>query len=196
MYRLLILLLCTHLQSLSPAVQAVALPPTNTDIDNRSSHLTLGAFPPAPPHAPRMPWNQHICHNDQLAPEMYLTFTYGRRLSYTAMRTALDASKQKARSSIASGDGDRDLPWFPAWSSHDPRTGIAITARHFRRRLLRYEIFTYEQVLQGIELLDFCGYGHENFEEMWAFVFVGGRQVGYLWMNSVLDILTAKHGGV
>ena len=39
----------------------------------------------------------------------------------------------------------------------------------------------------AIDLMEWCGFARNQFSEIWAEVYVNGRQVGWIWMYRILD---------
>ena len=79
----------------------------------------------------------------------------------------------------------RPIPYLGVFCVERVETfGIQIKAlaKRLSGRAARYESFTYGQVLQAVQLFEYCGLYLGEFEEMWAYVFFEGRQVGYLAM--------------
>ena len=72
---------------------------------------------------------------------------------------------------------------------------MSIQARRFRKNpIVQYEMFTLNQALAAVELLELCGLARKNNLEMWAYVFVRRKRVGYIYMDRKLDVNDQRNG--
>ncbi len=80
-------------------------------------------------------------------------------------------------------DGGADEPIREATLAWDSHRHISISARGLRKHWWSRSPFTIWQAAVAVHLLELCGYAEEIYEEMFAFVFVGQVQVGYIWLK-------------
>lgn len=125
---------------------------------------------------------------------MHLTFTFGERLSPTRIHKALDDARTHNKVRIDAGLGDHPIPnasvndYTVGWgrmTDHDGRWRkiSRIKAIPYRKHPFSRIEFTIAQVAQALDLLERCGLAEGIHEEMWAYVFVEGKRVGYIWLE-------------
>ena len=60
---------------------------------------------------------------------------------------------------------------------------LVINTRPYLEYPLSKVVLTISQCVDALSLLEQCGWKLGNYEEMWAFVFVGNVQIGYIWLR-------------
>lgn len=112
---------------------------------------------------------------------MHLTFTFGDRLTETRIVTLLAEARRAVNVAIELGAGAKRVrqTWCIAW---DLSRHIYMFAAPLRQTIFteKYAL-SVANVLPAIDLVERCGIAQGHVEEMWAYVFVGGRHVGYIW---------------
>ena len=95
----------------------------------------------------------------------------------------LAEARKAVNVAIELGAGAKRLrqTWCIAW---DLSRHIYMFAAPLRKTIFteKYALSVFS-VLTAIDLVERCGIAQGHVEEMWAFVFVGGRHVGYIWMQ-------------
>ncbi|KAL8655570.1 MAG: hypothetical protein Q9226_002995 [Calogaya cf. arnoldii] len=127
--------------------------------------------PPVTSTAPPQPWNDHLCHVSALY-GIHLTFSWGTTLSRAGIGALLNTSKRTFRIIINQGRGDESIP-APWDSIVIPYQGLELTACQ-----VDSDALTYRQVYQATDLLQLCGYDRGYRDEMWAYIWLGERQIG------------------
>lgn len=93
----------------------------------------------------------------------------------------LRMAKELTRLVIAEGGAEETISQATlAWDSN---RHISISARGLRKHWWSRSPFTIWQAAVAVNLLERCGYAEEIYEEMFAYVFVGKVQVGYIWLK-------------
>ena len=112
---------------------------------------------------------------------MHLTFTFGDRLTETRIVMLLAEARRAENVAIELGAGAKRVrqTWCIAW---DLSRHIYMFAAPLRKTIFteKYAL-SVSDVLLAIDLVERCGIAQGHVEEMWAYVFVGGRHVGYIW---------------
>lgn len=139
---------------------------------------------PASYGSPPKPWNQHICRNEAAYPGISLTFSWGAKHSTASIVALFRTAREFLGHIISAGQGDRSVPSLEnVVLGNSGGSGVFMVARSLKRRFRTTEPFTFNQASQAVELLQICGLDRGRREEMWANVFVGKKQVGYIYMG-------------
>ena len=140
--------------------------------------------------APPKPWNQHICVDVSEPVEVHLTFSWGAKLSPRSLTTLFSSAKKVIHDILVSGRGE-----LPIASSENfiiarsDGTGVFLVARAVRKLFRSTESFTFDQVAEAVRLLYMCGLEEGRFEEMWANVYDGRRQIGVIYIGHPISAM-------
>ncbi|KAL8752377.1 MAG: hypothetical protein Q9184_005756 [Pyrenodesmia sp. 2 TL-2023] len=144
------------------------------------------------PNHPSRPWDENLCRSS-LHPQTHLTFTFGERLSASRIQGLLDSARTHNDLDIEAGFGNDPIPnasmndYTVGWVRTMEHPGRKILARlkaiPYRKYPFSRNVFTFAQVEQALDLLERCGLAEGIQKEMWAYVFVEGKRVGYIWME-------------
>ncbi|KAL8906509.1 MAG: hypothetical protein Q9207_001995 [Kuettlingeria erythrocarpa] len=172
-YHFASLLLCSLL--LPPPGHARAL---DIGISERDPQ---GSLPLFATYGPPKPWNKQICRGDANQSDLFLTFAWGAIHAKASIVAVFASAKQRLDPIIQAGYGDRPIP--PAdHNIGESGTGVAIVARPFKR-LFKVEPFTYSEIAQAVHLLQNCGMDQGHYQEMYANVFLGKKQIGTIYIG-------------
>ncbi|KAL8931036.1 MAG: hypothetical protein Q9208_000138 [Pyrenodesmia sp. 3 TL-2023] len=130
-------------------------------------------------YGPPKPWNKQICRDNANHPDLFLTFAWGAVHPKVSIVALFASAKQRLDPIIKAGYGDRPLP--PA--NHiigESGTGLFIVVRPLKK-LFKVEPFTYNEIARAVHLLQKCGMDQGHYQEMWANVVVGKRQIGTIY---------------
>lgn len=127
---------------------------------------------------PHRPWDDHHCQSS-LVPNMHLTFTFGERLTMTRITLLIRSARSELKERIDAGTGNNPLRGrlILAW---DLARGTGMIVQPWLTLLPLYQINVFE-IAQAVDLMERCGIAQGHVEEMWAYVYVHGRHVGFLW---------------
>lgn len=59
---------------------------------------------------------------------------------------------------------------------------IIITTRPYLKYLWSKVVLNVQQCIDAVSLLERCGWLRGIYEEMWAFIWAGNVQIGYIWL--------------
>ena len=126
------------------------------------------------------PWDDHHCQSS-LIPNMHLTFTFGERLTMTRITLLIKSARAALKERIDAGIGNNPLRGrlILAWDL-TRGTGMIVQPISTWFTPPGFQINSFE-IAQAVDLIERCGIAHGHIEEMWAYVFVHGSHVGYLW---------------
>ncbi|KAL8849208.1 MAG: hypothetical protein Q9221_005786, partial [Calogaya cf. arnoldii] len=147
-------------------------------------HYTSGY--PIPSYAPPQPWNDELCQS-ALYPDVQLTLSFGDRLSEGRIHSVIANAKAGTKALIDGGWGNHPIlagrhDYLVGW---DEERWVVIYANPYRQAPLFRNVFTFAQAAAAVGLLERCGVARGRNEEMWAYVIVRGKKVGYVWMEDV-----------
>lgn len=129
---------------------------------------------------PPKPWNEHRCQRPGIDRDVFLTFSWGAPISESRIVRTL----YECRIHLVDGVerlhlGDDPLP-FPSMNlAIENRYGVKVNLS-FYRSIARREVVTWSQALAAVNLLEFCGVRVGNYDEMWAYIYAEGKQIGYI----------------
>ncbi|KAL8762779.1 MAG: hypothetical protein Q9184_001261 [Pyrenodesmia sp. 2 TL-2023] len=173
-YQFASLFLCSSLLS-SPG-HARALDARSSSLSTRDPQNSL---PLLGTYGPPKPWNKHICRDDANHSDLLLTFAWGAVHPKASIVALFASAKQRLDPIIQAGYGDRLIS--PA--NHmigESGTGIFIVVRPLKK-LFKVEPFTYNEIARAVHLLRTCGMDRGQYQEMYANVVVGKRQIGTIY---------------
>ncbi|KAI4205799.1 MAG: hypothetical protein LQ346_001378 [Caloplaca aetnensis] len=175
-YRLASLLLCSLLLP-SPG-HARALDARSIGLSERDPQSSLPHFAT---YGPPKPWNKQTCRDNANQSDLFLTFAWGAIHSKASIVALFASAKQRLDPIIQAGYGDRPIPL----SDHiigESGTGVSIVARPFKR-LFKVEPFTYSDIARAVHLLQNCGMDQGHYQEMYANVLLGKKQIGTIYIG-------------
>ncbi|KAL8923254.1 MAG: hypothetical protein Q9172_003196 [Xanthocarpia lactea] len=147
-----------------------------------------------PPRAPKRPWDEYLCQNGRYRyPDFYLTYSEGAPRSGGAIHDVLEDAVRTLNLLIEEGDGDKNIPvpHYDITNIWETRMSLELWRRH--RFGIRHTGFTVNQALAAVELMQWCGVMKGHYSEMWAYVFAGGKQIGYVFYHRV-DVYQGRDG--
>ncbi|KAL8861615.1 MAG: hypothetical protein Q9178_002140 [Gyalolechia marmorata] len=140
------------------------------------------------------PWDEYLCQNGRYRyPDFYLTFSEGAPRSGGAIHDVLEESMKILNIMIELGYGDKNIPVprYDITTLWDKMMSLEIRRHH--RFGIRYSDFTITQALAAVELLQWCGVRKGRYTEMWAYVFAGGKHIGFVFYERI-DVYQGRNG--
>ncbi|KAI4169498.1 MAG: hypothetical protein LQ343_005638 [Gyalolechia ehrenbergii] len=176
LYQLILSTLLSQL--LAPPILGLALTPQEPPVD---------AKPIWPPEAPPFPWAEQECRHPRF-PNFYLTFTWGQPLPRDAIYATTQDAEDSVRQFIRDRMGSKPVP-SPrgidlGWNVKD---NIVITVRPYKKYMFSKNRFSFFRASDAEQLIGYCGLDSQVYKEMWAFVFHGPQQIGYIWLARSVD---------
>ncbi|KAI4093258.1 MAG: hypothetical protein LQ339_007736 [Xanthoria mediterranea] len=141
-----------------------------------------------PPDSPERPWNDHICRKSLVA-DVHLTFEYDDPVPQGRLMGVINKARTELREWI-----DADIP-----QGLRPGTMIIWPAGGFDGRIQPGDVLLsvqpvdrvypsyatheiqYSDVLKAVDLLEWCSVAQGYIEGIYAYIYVQGRHMGYMW---------------
>ncbi|KAL8784831.1 MAG: hypothetical protein Q9213_003735 [Squamulea squamosa] len=140
---------------------------------------------PLPVHAPPEPWNEEICRSG-LHPNVHLTFSWGEPLHRTRLYRVLRAGQKRMDYLIGLDPSMANHPILePTYMIEFWEEDSIILVAKQKKHNFRYRMFTLNQLLAALDMMELCGLARGIYQEMWAYVFVGEVQVGYVYVQRI-----------
>ncbi|KAL8941351.1 MAG: hypothetical protein Q9216_002290 [Gyalolechia sp. 2 TL-2023] len=160
---------------LAPQIHALALAP-------QQQNPAVDAKLKWPENAPPFPWNENECRHPRF-PDFYLTFTWGRPLPRDVIYAITQEAQAFVREVISQRMGNKPVPspdgFSLAWSREE---NVELTVRPHKKYMFSKNRFSVFQASDAEQLIEYCGLQSQVYREMWAFVFRGPQQIGYIWL--------------
>ncbi len=134
------------------------------------------------------PWNDYVCRNIAIQ-NVHLTFEYDDPLPAGRLQELIINARNNVRETIAFNPNDKlRRGTMSVWNAKeseeiiDPGDVImaAIAARK-QTALPAWQDFLFVDVLKAVNLIEWCSIAHGRIEGIWAYVYVRGVHVGYIW---------------
>ncbi|KAL8919515.1 MAG: hypothetical protein Q9208_006707 [Pyrenodesmia sp. 3 TL-2023] len=131
---------------------------------------------------PIRPWNENTCQDPSLA--IHLTVAWGQNLPGKYIYQVLQEAKKTFQIIIDSGHIDLLHPKTDVNAAELLFVrDLVITTRPYLKYPWSKVVLTIRQCIEALSLLERCGWRMQNYEEMWAFIYLGKVQVGYIWLR-------------
>ncbi|KAL8712371.1 MAG: hypothetical protein Q9225_006956 [Loekoesia sp. 1 TL-2023] len=160
------------------------------DIQRGKTSITIwnggpqpGTLTADPRFAPPEPWDEEVCIRPSI-PFIHLTLSRGRRLPRGLIWKAIDEAENRVQTFISAGQGDWQIP-ADDWDLSEGMEKIDFVVKLYRAPgALRHERLTSRQTWQALQLLQFCGVARGRYEEVYAYLFLDGKKVASIWIES------------
>ncbi|KAI4217906.1 MAG: hypothetical protein L6R36_009221 [Xanthoria steineri] len=141
-----------------------------------------------PSNSPARPWNDYVCRNIAIQ-NVHLTFEYGDSLPAGRLQQLIINARNDVRETIAFNPNDKlrrgiMSVWEAKESEEIIEPGDVIMAAMAARKrtiLPAWQDFFFVDVLKAVNLIEWCSIAHGHIEGIWAYVYVRGVHVGYIW---------------
>ena len=137
---------------------------------------------------PGRPWNDYICRKPLVA-DMHLTFEYGDPVPQGRLLAVINKARTELRewidAGIPQGIGPGTMIIWPA-GGFDERIqpgDVLLSVQPVDRLSPFYAMheLRYSDVLKAVDLLEWCSVAQGHIEGVYAYIYVQGRHMGYMW---------------